>query len=217
MPGGSDRAFPFPVCKVPDTFLSSIDIADQLGVKLASTVKHYIRNKRSSPMNIEPLEKVVGRLLTEQKLTIALAESCTGGLIAHRLTDVPGSSAYFIGGVVSYANEAKEQMLGVSHQTLQQYGAVSEETAREMARGVRRLLQTDVTLAVTGIAGPSGGTPEKPVGLTYIALTAGNFEHCERHLWKGDRQANKEQSAEAALGMLRAYLEARQVPGSTKG
>jgi PncC family amidohydrolase len=217
MPGGSDRAFPFSVCKVPETFLSSIDIADQLGVKLASTVNHYIRNKRSSPMNTEPLEKVVGRLLTEQKLTIALAESCTGGLIAHRLTDVPGSSAYFIGGVVSYANEAKEQMLGVSHQILQEHGAVSEETAREMARGVRRLLQTDVTLAVTGIAGPSGGTPEKPVGLTYIALTAEDLERCERHLWKGNRQANKEQSAEAALGMLHAYLEARQVPGSTKG
>jgi PncC family amidohydrolase len=160
-------------------------------------------------MSIEPLEKVVGRLLTEQKLTIALAESCTGGLIANRLTNVPGSSAYLIGGVVSYANEAKERMLGVSHQTLQEYGAVSEETAREMARGVHRLLQTDVALATTGIAGPSGGTPEKPVGLTYIALTAEGFERCERYLWQGDRWANKKQSAEAALGMLREYLEAR--------
>lgn len=167
-------------------------------------------------MSTEPLEKVVGRLLTEQNLTIALAESCTGGLIAHRLTNVPGSSAYLIGGVVSYANEAKERMLGVSHQTLQEHGAVSEETAREMSRGVRRLLQTDVALAVTGIAGPSGGTPEKPIGLTYIALTAEGFERCERYLWQGDRWANKEQSAEAALGMLREYLEARQDPGSKK-
>jgi PncC family amidohydrolase len=163
-------------------------------------------------MNAEPLEKVVGRLLTEQKLTLALAESCTGGLIAHRLTNVPGSSAYFIGGMVSYANEAKERMLGVSHQTLQEHGAVSEETAREMSREVRRLLQTDVALAVTGIAGPSGGTPEKPVGLTYIALTAEDFERCEKYLWKGDRRANKEQSAKAALRMLRQYLEARQAP-----
>jgi len=168
-------------------------------------------------MGAEALEKAVGRLLREQKLTIALAESCTGGLIAHRLTNVPGSSAYLVGGVVSYANEAKERMLGVSHQTLQEHGAVSEETAREMARGVRRLLQTDVALAVTGIAGPSGGTPEKPVGLTYIALAAEGFEHCERYLWKGDRWANKEQSAEVALGMLREYLEARQNPGPTKG
>lgn len=168
-------------------------------------------------MSIEPLEAVVGRLLMEQKRTIALAESCTGGLIAHRLTNVPGSSAYFIGGVVSYANEAKERMLGVSHQTIQQYGAVSEETAREMAQGVHRLLQTDIAMAVTGIAGPSGGTPEKPVGLTYIALAAEDLERCERYLWQGDRWANKEQSAEAALGMLRAYLEARQAPGSTKG
>jgi len=168
-------------------------------------------------MSTEPLEKVVGRLLTEHKLTIALAESCTGGLIAHRLTNVPGSSAYLIGGVVSYANEAKERMLGVSHQTLQEHGAVSEETAREMSRGIRRLLQTDVALAVTGIAGPSGGTPEKPVGLTYIALAAADLERCERYLWQGDRWANKEQSAEAALAMLREYLEARQDPGATKG
>ena len=168
-------------------------------------------------MGTEPLEKVVGRLLTEQRLTLALAESCTGGLIASRLTNVPGSSAYFIGGVVSYANEVKERVLGVSHQTLQEHGAVSEETAREMARGVQRLLRTDVALAVTGIAGPSGGTPEKPVGLTYIALAAENLERCERWLWQGERWANKAQSAEAALQMLREYLEARQKPGETKG
>lgn len=164
-------------------------------------------------MNTEPLEKVVGRLLMEQKLTIALAESCTGGLIAHRLTNVPGSSAYLIGGVVSYANEAKERMLGVGHRTLQKHGAVSEETAWEMSQGVRRLLQTDIALAVTGIAGPSGGTPEKPVGLTYIALVTKDLERCEKFLWKGDRRANKEQSAEAALGMLREYLEARHQIG----
>jgi PncC family amidohydrolase len=167
-------------------------------------------------MDTESLEKIVGRLLTEQQLTITLAESCTGGLIAHRLTNVPGSSAYFIGGVVSYANEAKERVLGVSPQTLREHGAVSEETAREMARKVRRLLQTDVALAVTGIAGPSGGSPEKPVGLTYIALAAEGEEQCERYLWQGDRRANKEQSAEAALAMLREYLEARQDLGAKK-
>jgi nicotinamide mononucleotide (NMN) deamidase PncC len=209
-----------------EKFGALIDIAAQLGVKLEGAVNNCVRNKRSNSMGTEPLEKVVGQLLTEQKLTIALAESCTGGLIAHRLTDVPGSSAYLIGGVVSYANEAKERMLGVSHQTLQEHGAVSEEAAREMSRGVRRLLQTDVALAVTGIAGPSGGTPdtgiagpsggtpEKPVGLTYIVLTAEDLERCERYLWKGDRWANKEQSAAAALRMLCEYLEARQDPPS---
>jgi PncC family amidohydrolase len=197
-----------------EKFGALIDIAAQLGVKLEGAVNNCVRNKRSNSMGTEPLEKVVGQLLTEQKLTIALAESCTGGLIAHRLTDVPGSSAYLIGGVVSYANEAKERMLGVSHQTLQEYGAVSEETAREMSRGVHRLLQTDVALAVTGIAGPSGGTPEKPVGFTFIVLTAEDLERCERYLWKGDRWTNKEQSAEAALRMLFEYLEARQDPPS---
>ena len=165
-------------------------------------------------MDTESLEKIVGRLLTEQQLTITLAESCTGGLIAHRLTNVPGSSDYFIGGVVSYANEVKERVLGVSPQTLREHGAVSEETAREMVRGVRHLLQADVALAVTGIAGPSGGSPGKPVGLAYIALAAEGEEQCERYLWQGDRWANKEQSAEAALAMLREYLEARQDPGA---
>jgi PncC family amidohydrolase len=156
------------------------------------------------------LEEIVGRLLTEQGLTIAVAESCTGGLIAHRLTNVPGSSAYFIGGVVAYANEVKEQVLGVSGDTLAAHGAISEETVREMARGARRLFDTDVAISSTGIAGPTGGTPEKPVGLVYVALTAHDIERCERHLWQGDRLENKRQTAEAALDLLCQYLEARR-------
>ncbi|MGA9349576.1 MAG: CinA family protein [Anaerolineae bacterium] len=159
---------------------------------------------------MNPLEDIVGRLLTEQGLTIAVAESCTGGLIAHRLTNVSGSSAYFMGGVVAYSNEVKEQVLGVSGETLSVHGAVSEECAREMARGARRLFGTDVAISSTGIAGPTGGTPQKPVGLVYMALAAQDIERCERHLWRGDRLENKRQTCEAALEMLCQYLEARQ-------
>ena len=155
------------------------------------------------------LEEIVGCLLTEQGLTVAVAESCTGGLIAHRLTNVPGSSAYFVGGVVAYSNQAKERILGVSGETLSAYGAVSEECAREMARGARRIFSTDVAISATGIAGPTGGTPEKPVGLVYVAMAAPELERCERHLWRGDRLENKQRTSKAALEMLRRYLEAR--------
>jgi PncC family amidohydrolase len=157
------------------------------------------------------LEEKVGKLLIERGLTLALAESCTGGLIGHRLTNAPGSSEYFIGGVVAYAYEAKERVLGVRHDTLYDHGAASEQTALEMARGVRRLLMTDVALAVTGIAGPGGGTPEKPVGLVYIALSARDLERCERHVWPHDRAGNKAASADAALILLLRYLEGRLV------
>jgi PncC family amidohydrolase len=156
------------------------------------------------------LEELVARLLTEQGLTIAVAESCTGGLIAHQLTNVSGSSAYFLGGVVAYANQVKERVLGVSGETLTAHGAVSEACAREMARGARRLFDTDVALSSTGIAGPTGGTAEKPVGLVYMALAAQDVERCERHLWHGNRLENKQRTSEAALALLRQYLEARR-------
>ncbi len=156
------------------------------------------------------LEEKVGKLLIERGLTLALAESCTGGLIGHRLTNVPGSSEYFTGGVVAYAYDAKERVLGVRHDTLYDHGAVSEQTALEMARGARRLLMTDVALAVTGIAGPGGGTPEKPVGLVYIALSARDLERCERYVWVNDRAGNKAASADAALTLLLEYLEGQR-------
>jgi PncC family amidohydrolase len=158
-------------------------------------------------MTQDPLEIQVGKLLSARNLTLAVAESCTGGLVGHRLTEVPGSSAYFLGGVVAYAYEAKERLLGVRHATLYDHGAVSAETALEMARGARRVLGADVGLSVTGIAGPGGGLPDKPVGLTYIALSARDGERSERHVWDGDRSGNKARSAEAALDMLRRYLE----------
>jgi PncC family amidohydrolase len=160
------------------------------------------------------LEETVGRLLTAHLLTLGVAESCTGGLIGHRLTNIPGSSTYFLGGVVAYAYDVKERLLGVNHSTLYDCGAVSEETAREMARGVRRALGTDVGLSVTGVAGPGGGLPGKPVGLTWIALSARNVERAREFTWDGDRASNKAQSAEAALELLREYLAALGTPAA---
>jgi len=153
------------------------------------------------------LEIVVGKLLLEHKLTLATAESCTGGLIGHRLTNVPGSSEYFAGGVIAYSYDAKEHLLGVHHNTLYDHGAVSAETAVEMARGTRRALDADIGVSVTGIAGPGGGLPDKPVGLVYIALSARHFERVERFVWDKDRAGNKWESSEAALRMVREYLE----------
>jgi PncC family amidohydrolase len=153
------------------------------------------------------IEERIGQMLLERHYTLAVAESCTGGLVGHRLTNVTGSSAYFLGGVVAYAYDAKERLLDVNHNTLYDFGAVSEQTAREMARGVRRALGSDVGVSVTGIAGPTGGMPGKPVGLTWVALSARDVEVAEQYLWTGDRLANKEQSAEAVLAMVLAHLE----------
>lgn len=160
----------------------------------------------------EPLEVVIGRLLREERLTLAIAESCTGGLVSHRITNVAGSSDYYLGSVTAYANRVKEHLLGVKRQTLEEHGAVSLETARQMACGVRRLLEADLGLAVTGIAGPGGGTPQKPAGLAYIALAAPDGEWVRQHVWRGNRQFNKAASAEAALNLLREYLEGRSRP-----
>ena len=155
----------------------------------------------------EPLlEEQVGQLLNQHHLTLGCAESCTGGLIGHRLTNVPGSSAYFLGSVVAYAYDAKERLLGVNHNTLYDHGAVSEPTALEMARGARRVLGADLAISVTGIAGPGGGMPDKPVGLTWIALSARDHDEARSFVWEGDRAAVKAQSAEAALRMVVEYL-----------
>jgi PncC family amidohydrolase len=154
-------------------------------------------------------ERAIGELLRSRGLTLAVAESCTGGLLGHRMTDIPGSSDYFIGGVIAYSYEAKEQVLGVRHATLVEHGAVSEQTALEMACCARRLFHTDVALSVTGIAGPGGEMPGKPVGLVYIALSAPDQETCQRFAWESDREGNKAHSAQAALEMLLTYLHQR--------
>jgi PncC family amidohydrolase len=152
-------------------------------------------------------EEIIG-LLVERGKTLAVAESCTGGLIGYRLTQVSGSSAAFLGGVVAYHNSVKQKTLGVPADVLEREGEVSEATALAMAEGVRRLLGADIALAVTGIAGPTGGTEDKPVGLTYIALSAApDVLTCERHLWRGNRQQNKESSATAALALLLHHLK----------
>ncbi|MEE8121222.1 MAG: CinA family protein [Anaerolineales bacterium] len=155
----------------------------------------------------EKLEERAGSALTVKGWTLALAESCTGGLIAHRITDVPGSSDYFLGGIVAYSNAVKESLLSVSNGTLQAVGAVSEETAQEMAQGARQTIGSDVGLSVTGIAGPGGGTGEKPVGLTFIGISTPEGEWVERHVFQGDRQSIKKSAAEAALNLLLTALE----------
>jgi PncC family amidohydrolase len=154
------------------------------------------------------LEVVVGELLGQRQLTLATAESCTGGLVGHRLTEVPGSSEYFLGGVIAYSNDVKERVLGVSHATLDTHGAVSSETALEMAHGARRVLHTDIAVSVTGIAGPTGGTIDKPIGLTYIAVAAERYERVERFVWDSDRSGNKWLSSESALQLVRDYVAA---------
>jgi len=164
-------------------------------------------------MDEKRLESIVGDLLRSKGLTLSLAESCTGGLLGHLLTNVPGSSDYFIGGVVAYSYDAKERVLGVRHDTLYDHGAVSEQTALEMAQGARRVLGTDLALSVTGIAGPGGGMRDKPVGLVYVALSARDLEVCHRFVWEDDREGNKARSAQAALEMLVAYLRERGSEG----
>ena len=153
------------------------------------------------------VEVQIGNLLRKRELKLALAESCTGGQIGDRITNVPGSSEYFLGGIVAYAYEVKVALLAVSWDTLNTKGAVSQETVLEMARGARRILNTDIAVSVTGIAGPGGGTPEKPVGTTWIGLVAKEGEWTRLFQFSGNREQNKISSADAALQMLLDYLQ----------
>ncbi|MBS0169925.1 MAG: competence/damage-inducible protein A [Nitrospira sp.] len=156
----------------------------------------------------DTMEAVVGRLLTDQHMTLALAESCTGGLIGHRLTQIPGSSSYVDRGVVSYSNRAKVDLLGVSPDLLDRHGAVSAEVAAAMARGIRERSGVSVGLSVTGIAGPGGATKTKPVGLVYVGLDGGPGESLtkEFRFHGGDRSVIKQRSSQAALDFLRRWL-----------
>ena len=148
------------------------------------------------------LEIRAGELLRQRGLTLGLAESCTGGLVGHRITNVPGSSDYYLGSVTAYAYEAKVRLLGVTWETLEAHGAVSDETVLEMAAGVRAALGADVGASISGIAGPGGGMPDKPVGLVYFGLSIGEENLSTHRIFKGERVAVKEQAAEFILGWI---------------
>ena len=152
------------------------------------------------------LEETVGDMLVKCGYTISTAESCTGGLLGHRFTNVPGSSTYYLGGVVSYSDDMKMKTLGVQENTLQEFGAVSKQTATEMAQGVRDLFGSDLAIAVTGIAGPGGGTAEKPVGLVYITLVHNDTVWAKEFKFFTDRKLNKQLSSQVALNMVRIHL-----------
>lgn len=153
------------------------------------------------------LDRHVQHVLLARQLTIATAESSTGGLIAARLTALSGSSAYVMGGVVTYSDQSKRDLLGVRQETLAGYGAVSEPVARQMADGVRGLLNTGLAVSVTGIAGPTGATPVKPVGLHFIGLSTTTGTWVRRFVFEGDRGANRQAAADAAFTLLLDYLE----------
>ena len=152
------------------------------------------------------LEQRVGQLLSERHRTLALAESCTGGLISHRITGIAGSSAYYLGGVTSYANDVKVKLLGVTPATLEKYGAVSQETALEMSHGIRERIGADFGLSVTGIAGPGGGTPEKPVGTVWISIAQAKNHEARLFQFHGDRERIILGTSQAALNWLRLAL-----------
>ncbi len=155
------------------------------------------------------LEKILQESMCLRSLKLATAESCTGGLVSHRITNVSGSSEYFSGGIVSYSNEAKANLLGVSWDTLNAYGAVSHETVLEMARGAQKIFSADIGLSVSGIAGPTGAMPGKPIGTTWLGLSTKTSEWARHFIWNGDREQNKQYSAEAALQFVIAYLEGK--------
>jgi len=152
------------------------------------------------------LEKEIGDLLRQKGLTLGVVESATGGLISHLITNIPGSSDYYKGSVTAYSNEAKVKVVGVKEDTIKKYGAVSHQVAEEMAQRGRRALDVDICLADTGIAGPGGATPGKPVGLFYIGLSHQIGTYSQKHLFHGDREQNKRDAAEAALAWLKEYL-----------
>ncbi|MFC1531914.1 nicotinamide-nucleotide amidohydrolase family protein [Thermodesulfobacteriota bacterium] len=154
----------------------------------------------------QKMEEVVGNMLEERDLTISVAESCTGGLIGNLLTNVPGSSSYFLGGVIVYSNRSKVDLLNVSSKTIQEYGAVSDQAVREMAEGVKKKFKSPMGLAITGIAGPSGGSTEKPVGTVFIGLAVEKEVFSGRYRFHGAREQIKQNSSTMALDWVRRYL-----------
>ncbi|MEK7672162.1 MAG: CinA family protein, partial [Bacteroidota bacterium] len=154
----------------------------------------------------EELEEAIGKILTEKKLTLAIAESCTGGLVASKITDVSGSSNYFERGIVTYSNLSKVELLGVPEELIRRHGAVSKEVAEAMAAGVRRIARTDIGISTTGIAGPTGATPDKPVGLVWVGYSDTETTFAMRYQFGGQRTLVKERAAQAALELVRRKL-----------
>lgn len=191
-----------------DVRLTAIGLTAEKIVREGEAVVQKILGASIFGLDDDEIENVVVRLLVAKKKTLALAESCTGGLIASRVTDVPGASEIFLGGVVSYANSTKEKLLGVRMEALVMHGAVSEPVAREMAVGAREKFGADLAIAVTGIAGPGGGTPEKPVGTVYIALASTAGVEVKRFLNVWDRETFKQVTATQALEWLRQRVSA---------
>lgn len=144
----------------------------------------------------------LARQLTKKKLTISVCESCTGGMLSSMITDTAGSSKYFVGGVIAYSNEVKRKVVGVKPATLKKYGSVSAEVVKEMARGVRRKLITDIGIAITGIAGPTGGSKQKPVGLVYLGIASKQKISVKRLLLKGSRDTIRKKACKEALHLL---------------
>jgi len=186
------------------TSSKSKDALTQLEEKIKERIGEFIYG-----YDEQTLEEMVGKILKEKGKTLSVAESCTGGLVAAKITNISGSSDYFERGVVSYSNQAKMEILGVPRDLLEKYGAVSPEMALAMAQGVRRISKTDLGLSVTGIAGPTGGTKEKPVGLIYIGLADAQKSWVEKFLFGQDRMINRERAAQAALNMVRSYFSGK--------
>ncbi|HDQ03763.1 MAG TPA: competence/damage-inducible protein A [Deltaproteobacteria bacterium] len=187
--------------QIPEEAQDKLEKArDEIANRLKQNIFHY---------GDQTLEEIVAGMLIAKKLTLAVAESCTGGLIASRLTDVPGSSNFLERGLVTYSNKAKMELLGVPAAVLEKHGAVSEETARLMAEGARKIAATDLGLSSTGIAGPTGGSKEKPAGTVYLALADGKKTNCRHFAFRWDRRRNKLVFSEAALMFIYDYLSGR--------
>jgi nicotinamide-nucleotide amidase len=188
------------------------------GDRLLDDLEAQIRERLGELLfgrDAERLDEVVGRLLLDAKQTVTVAESCTGGLVCHRLTNFPGSSTYFIRGEVVYSNQVKERLLGVPRELIEEHGAVSRPVALAMAVGMRQVAGSDLALGITGIAGPGGGTATKPVGLTYIALASGDGVICYEYRFLADRDTNKLRASQEALDILRRHLLSHRDAGQT--
>jgi nicotinamide-nucleotide amidase len=202
----------------PDNFLRPVaraKTAEEADARIAQ-VTDAIRARLGSIVYGEgddTMESVVGRLLTQRGLSVATAESCTGGLIAERMTDVPGSSAYFLGGIVAYSNAAKTSLLDVSEALLESEGAVSEPVVRAMAEGARAHFGSDFAVATSGISGPDGGTPEKPVGLVWVAIASAEGTHADSFVFQVDRSRHRSLTAQLALDWIRRSMLGAELVG----